>query len=120
MNKGNHLLIKDIQNEASVVRTAAEYEGKENVIVENVRNCTVILPFSIKCLYVKNIAETRLYVGSVSGASFVNEATDCLIHLQSHQIRIHNSTRVQFYLTARSNPIIEHCTEMSFGPYIDP
>ena len=60
----------------------------------------------------RNITGTRIYVGSVSGASFVNEATDCFIHLQSHQIRIHNSKRVHFYLTARSNPIIEHCSEM--------
>jgi hypothetical protein len=27
--------------------------------------------------------------------------------------------KVKFYLTARSNPIIEHCCELSFGPYID-
>jgi hypothetical protein len=26
---------------------------------------------------------------------------------------------VSFYLTARSNPIIEHCCELSFGPYLD-
>ena len=120
LTKGNHLLIKDIDNDQNIVKTAAEYEGKENVIIENLKNCVVILPFSIKSLYVKNIEGTRIYVGSVSGASFVNKATDCMIHLQSHQIRIHNSLRVQFYLTARSNPIIEHCQEMSFGPYIDP
>ena len=102
------------------MKTAAEYEGKENVIIENLTNCTVMLPFSIKCIYMKNITQTKIYVGSVSGASFVDKATDCFIHVQSHQIRIHNSKNVQFYLTARSNPIIEHCTEMKFGPYIDP
>ena len=104
----------------NVVKTAAEYEGKENVIIENITNCVIVLPFSIKCLYVKNIKQTRIYVGSISGASFVNEANDCIIALQSHQIRIHNSQRVEFYLTARSSPIIEHCSEMKFGPYIDP
>ena len=119
LNTGNHLLIKDLAGE-SITRTAAEYAGKENVIVENLTDCVVLLPFSLKCIYMKNLRNTKVYVGSVSGASFVNEATDCLIHLQSHQIRIHNSQRVSFYLTARSNPIIEHCTEMKFGPYIDP
>ena len=78
----------------NVVKTAAEYEGKENVIIENITNCVIVLPFSIKCLYVKNIKQTRIYVGSISGASFVNEANDCIIALQSHQIRIHNSQRV--------------------------
>ena len=104
----------------NVVKTASDYEGKENVIIENVADSQIVIPFSIKCLYIKNIKNTRIYVGSVSGASFVNEATDCQLHLQSHQIRIHNSTKVHFYLTARSNPIIEHCNELSFGRYIDP
>lgn len=116
---GNHLLIKDISGDANVSRTASEYEGKENVIIENLTDCTVVLPFGIKCLYIKNIRNSNIYVGSVSAASFVNEAIDCLIHLQSHQIRIHNSQRVTFYLTARSSPIIEHCTAMKFAPYID-
>ena len=117
---GNHLEIKDISGDMSVVKTASDYEGKENVIIENVADSQIVIPFSIKCLYIKNIRNTRIYVGSVSGASFVNEATDCLLHLQSHQIRIHNSTKVQFFLTARSNPIIEHCSELGFGRYIDP
>ena len=81
VNTGNHLLIKDINDDQNVLRTAAEYEGKENVIVENLRNCIVLLPFSIKCIYMKNLVNTKIYVGSVSGASFVNEAIDCQIHL---------------------------------------
>ena len=102
-----------------VVIKASDYEGKENVIIENVQDSQIVIPFSIKCLYIKHMSNTRIYVGSVSGASFVNEATDCMLHLQSHQIRIHHSHRVQFFLTARSNPIIEHCSECSFGRYID-
>ena len=84
VNTGNHLLIKDVSGDQNIIKTASEYEGKENVIVENLTDCTVILPFSIKCMYMKNLVNTRIYVGSVSGASFVNEAIDCKIHLQSH------------------------------------
>ena len=78
---GNHLQIKDISDDPNVIKTASDYEGKENVIIENVVNSQIVLPFSIKCLYIKNIKGTKIYVGSVSGASFVNEATDCQIHL---------------------------------------
>ena len=81
VNTGNHLLIKDVSGDQNIIKTASEYEGKENVIVENLTDCVVILPFSIKCIYMKNLVNTRVYVGSVSGASFVNEATDCKIHL---------------------------------------
>ena len=34
--KGNHLQIKDINNDQNVIKTASDYEGKENVIIENV------------------------------------------------------------------------------------
>ena len=112
---GNHLQIKDISGDQNVIKTASDYEGKENVIIENVSDSQIVLPFSIKCLYIKNVKNTNVYVGSVSSASFVNEATDCKIHVQSHQIRIHHSHRVKFYLTARSSPIIEHCSENQFG-----
>ena len=102
------------------MKTASDYEGKENVIIENVFDSQIVIPCSIKCLYVKNIKNTRIYVGSVSSASFIYSAIDCQIHLQAHQIRIHHSHKVQFYLTARSSPIIEHCDETFFGPYINP
>mmetsp|Transcript_76171 Transcript_76171/g.105357 ORF Transcript_76171/g.105357 Transcript_76171/m.105357 type:complete len:136 (-) Transcript_76171:307-714(-) len=80
---GNHLLIKD-QYYTEIRKTAAEYEGKENVIVEGLEDVTLYLPFGIKCLYIKNIKDCTIYVGAVSGASFINEAKNCKIYLRSH------------------------------------
>eukprot|EP00347_Sterkiella_histriomuscorum_P017079 403350749 len=111
---GNHLLIKNVYNQ-EIRKTVAEYSGKENVIIESLENCSVYLPFAVKSLYIKNITDCKIFVGAVSGASFVNAAINCEIHLCSHQIRIHNSERTKFFLVAKSNPIIEHCKEMTFG-----
>lgn len=113
---GNHLSIKDIYNQ-TIRKTAEEYHGKENVIIEGLENCIVYLPFLVKSMYVKNIKDCKIFVGAVSGASFINTAVNCEIHLCSHQIRIHNSENTKFFLIARSNPIIEHCKEMQFGKY---
>lgn len=88
------------------------------MIIENLDNCTVILPFAVKCVYMKKIKSCKIYVGVCSGATFVDFATDSIVCIQSHQIRIHNSYNTQFYLTAKSNPIIEHCSKMGFGPFI--
>jgi hypothetical protein len=57
-----------------IQKTIEEYHGKENVIIENLDNCTVVLPFAVKCLFVKNVHNCRIAVAVVSGASFVNEA----------------------------------------------
>ena len=67
----NDLDIKD-QNDNEIRKIESEYEGKENVIIENLKNCLVYLPFKIKCLYVKNIENCKIYAGCVSGATFVN------------------------------------------------
>lgn len=68
---GNHLLIKDIQNER-VSKTESEYAGKENLILENMKDCTIILPFAVKSIYMKHIENCKIYVGANSGATFVD------------------------------------------------
>jgi hypothetical protein len=77
------LLIKELYNQ-DIRKTAEEYEGKENVIIEGLENCQVFLPFLVKSLYVKNITDCKIFVGAVSGASFINNAKNCEIHLSSH------------------------------------
>ena len=104
----NDLTIMDA-TDAIIRKTEIEYEGKDNLIIENLQNCTVYIPFKVKALYVKNISNCTIYVGAVSGASFVNKAINSQLHMCSHQIRIHNSENTHFHLIAKSNPIIEHC-----------
>ena len=116
---GNHLLIRDVSGQ-QITKSEAEYLGKENLILENLTDCTVVLPFAVKCIYMRQVTGCKIYVGANSGATFVDFATNTKIFIQSHQIRIHNSKHTNFYLTAKSNPIIEHCTEMGFGPFISP
>ena len=111
---GNHLYIKSLQNQNHVVK-AEEYEGKENIILEDLENCEVLVPFVVKCLYVKNIKNCEVKMSAVSGASFIDFAVGCEIFMATHQLRIHNSTDTNFLIIARSNPIIEHCSTLGFG-----
>ena len=92
-----------------------EYEGKENIILEDLENCEVLVPFVVKCLYVKNIKNCEVKMAAVSGASFIDFAVGCEIFMATHQLRIHNSTDTNFLIIARSNPIIEHCSSLGFG-----
>jgi hypothetical protein len=67
----NDLDIKDAED-LVIRKTESEYEGKENVIIENLKNCQVYLPFKIKSIYAKQLENCQIYVGCVSGASFIN------------------------------------------------
>ena len=57
--QGNHLSIKDISNQKITLKVE-DYEGKENVIIENLEGCVVEIPFIIKVLYIKNIKDTKI------------------------------------------------------------
>ena len=106
--------IKNVVSKELVI-TKEDLREKENIIIESIENCIINIPCHIKSLYIKDIKDSKLRVGAVSGASFINEMLNSEIHLCSHQIRIHNSHQVDFYLIAKSNPIIEHCDNVRFG-----
>ena len=58
-----------------------------------------------------------MYVGSVFGSVLIEEVEGCMFVLASHQIRIHHARESDFYLRARSRPIIEDCNGVRFAPY---
>ena len=76
-------MIKDISS-AHVVKQAEDYSGKDNVIIENLTDCTVVIPFTVKCVYMKKVARCKIYVGVCCGACFVDSAEDSTICIQSH------------------------------------
>lgn len=80
---GNDLIIKD-ESAKTIRKSIEEYKGKENVIIENIEDCEIYLPFKIKCLHIKNIKNCKIYAGCVSGASLVHYALNSHIHLCSH------------------------------------
>ena len=49
-----HLSIKDLENQ-KIEAKLEDYLGKENVILENLADCEITIPFVVKCIYLKNI-----------------------------------------------------------------
>ena len=53
---------------------------------------------------------------SVQGSVYVDGCEDCVVAIKrAQQIRIHTTTRCDFYLNVRSHPIIEKCRAVRFG-----
>lgn len=98
-----------------------EYEGKENVILEDLEDCQINIPFLVKCIYVRGMKRCKLFATGIRNACFIDGAVGASAEqpneffFASHQIRIHHSHFTNFYLVARSNPIIEHCDNLGFG-----
>ena len=109
------LIIKDI-NEQKIKYTEKEIENKNNIIIENISNCQIYVLFNFKACYIKNIKNSQIYIGSVSGGSHITSSQNCKIYIITHQLRIHETFKSEFYVMINSNPIIEYSKENIFYP----
>jgi hypothetical protein len=70
---GNDLKIKNVHSQVIKIKPE-DYEGKENIILDDIEDCEIYLPFLIKSIYGKTLKRVKLYAGCVAGACFLNDA----------------------------------------------
>jgi len=70
-------------------------------------------------LTLKNISDCLIICGHVNGAAHLTKVTRSVIVVASRQFRMHESEQVDVYLHCSSRPIIEDCSDISFGPLPD-
>lgn len=92
--------------------------------LSNLRNCVVDLssptsnsPFA--GLTLKNIRESIIVCGRVSGAVHLTNIKSSVIVVATGQFRMHESKQCDVYLLAMSRPIIEDCSGIRFAPLPD-
>ena len=109
------LVIKDL-NECNKKYTKEEIKGKNNILMENIKDCTIYLLFDFKACYINNCSKCNIYLGSISGGTHITHCSESNIYLMTHQLRIHQTTKTHFYVLINSNPIIEYSKENVFHP----
>nr|POF02292.1 tubulin-folding cofactor c [Quercus suber] len=89
--------------------------------LSNLHRCVVDLsepsgahPFA--GLSLKNISDSVIICGRVDGAAHLTALRNCLVVVQSRQVRIHESRDCDMYLATSSRPIIEDCHAMRLAP----
>jgi len=111
----NDLLLKNKSNE-KIVLNDDDFKGKNNLIIENIDRCEIYILFNFKACYIKNMNDTKIYLGSINGGTHVNDCNNCQFNLATHQLRIHKTHNSLFSVVVSSNPIIEDCTSLMFSP----
>jgi hypothetical protein len=113
----NDFILKDKSDlKEKLIITKEEVLNKNNLIIENISNCEIYILHSFKACYMKNIANTILYIGSVGGGTHITNCKESSLYLTTHQLRIHHTHITKFFIIANSNPIIEDCSELVFYP----
>ncbi|CAN4095816.1 unnamed protein product [Withania somnifera] len=105
--KENEVLVKGFDNDEEI----------REFVLADLRSCEVRLVGRVSALFVNKLVECKVYIGPVYGSVLIEDVKNCVFVMASHQIRIHQAKRCDFYLRARSRPIIEDSNGVRFAPY---
>ncbi|KAJ8540160.1 hypothetical protein K7X08_026549 [Anisodus acutangulus] len=108
--KGNEVLVKEFNK-------GNDFEEIREFILSDLTGCEVRLMGCVRALFVNKLIDCKVYVGPIFGSVLIEEVTNCVFVMASHQIRIHQAKGCDFYLRARSRPIIEDSKGVRFAPY---
>lgn len=101
----------------AVVCKAREDIGSKDVTLSSMVNCTIRLQGSPTALHVNNLVNCRIFCGPISGSAFIEGCQGCVFALACQQLRVHTTTKTNFYLHVTSRAIIEDCNTVAFAPY---
>jgi len=85
--------------------------------ISDCEDCVILLQGKMGALRMEQIRRCKVMTGPVMGGCYIEHAYDTQFQLAVHQFRLHHTERCDFYLRARSNPIIEDCDGLRFAPY---
>ncbi|KAK0353728.1 hypothetical protein LTR91_019268 [Friedmanniomyces endolithicus] len=90
--------------------------------LSNLRRCVVDMSspistdHSLAGLTLKNISDSLIICGHVSGAAHLTNVRNSVIVVASRQFRMHESQGCDVYVLSSGRPIIEDCTDVRFAP----
>ncbi|XP_029449165.1 tubulin-specific chaperone C [Rhinatrema bivittatum] len=100
----------------SLVKGAGEVERKD-VLLSELRNCTVKLRGSPSTLHIRGVHDSRVLCGPVATSVFVDRCSGCVFAFPCQQLRTHNTRDTKVYLHVTSRAIIEDCSGIQFAPF---
>lgn len=113
--KDSSCTIKDIDGK-TVVKYGEEINGQDIAIL-NIKNACIQLYGNPSVLHAKNIEDSIILCGPISGSAFMNNLKNVKLIIACHQLRIHESYDCDFYVHLGSRAIIENCSNVKFAQY---
>ncbi|CAL1709930.1 unnamed protein product [Somion occarium] len=129
-SQSNGRILSNLSNEYLTSSSIPSSTSSGDLTISNLDNCVVNLvstpngsPGSnqepkITALHVRDISNSiLLFPPNIDGSAMLHNLSRCIIVLGCHQFRMHSSSHVNVYLAISSNPIIEHCSDITFTGY---
>ncbi|ELU08613.1 hypothetical protein CAPTEDRAFT_191128 [Capitella teleta] len=104
------------QSGRKLYKDSQELQSKD-VALSKLTDCDVLLDGSPSAIHISLLRNCRIFSGPVSSSIFVDDCVDCTFVLACQQLRIHSSTKSNFYIHVTSKAIIEDCQDVLFAPF---
>ena len=110
-----------IPSSQTTVKDEAIISPSSSYLIQNMTNVTLLLHGIRPTIQLRNLQSCNIYMSNLTcGAVHVTQCHSSIIYCASYQLRIHDSTELQFGIWVRSGPIIENCKHIIFaGTYYD-
>lgn len=91
-------------------------DSRKDFALNNLEECRVEVEECFTALHISDLTGCTVSVAPVNGSVWVDKCRNCTFTLAGHQIRIHETHGSTFKVIAKSDPIIEDCTGLTFMP----
>jgi hypothetical protein len=90
------------------------------ISVNNLVSCVLIIPNEAPAISLNNLRGCVVIAENVVASARITACHECHVALGVKQLRIHETTKTDFYVAVFGNPIIEKCSDVRFAPLRGP
>ncbi|KAL9584137.1 MAG: hypothetical protein Q9212_002296 [Teloschistes hypoglaucus] len=104
----------------NVLRTERNIETADRgVFIANCSRSVVRCLMPSVALTINEVDRSLILAGPINGAAHITGLNNSTIAVSCRQLRMHHCLNSTVYVRCGSNPVIEHCSRMSFAPLPD-
>lgn len=107
--------VDGVKGESVTVNRDDTHFGAFKVV--NCSDANIDIVQKTEVLFLKNLSKCTVNAALTKSTVFVDGCNDCVISVNCHQLRIHNSRGTTFRIFVTSKAIIEDCDGLTFSPY---
>jgi hypothetical protein len=86
------------------------------ISVNNLVNCVLIIPNEAPAITLNSLCRCVVIAEHIVASARITACRECRVALGAKQLRIHETTKTDFYVAVFGNPIIEKCSDVRFAP----
>jgi len=108
--------IFDKKKDETLIKVPGQINGRDFVI-SNLEGCEVYLMDHIAQIFVDDCKNCTIHIGPVESSIFIRDCQDLKVSAACSQYRISDSSNIDSYVYAMTDPTLEKCRNVRFAPY---